>query len=103
MNRHFRTLAVGLLAIGAAALAGACSSSSPGAYGDACTVYSVDQACETGLDCRCRTNGCFCALACNDSTDCPNKYDQCVDGINPATNATGSFCFRFKADGGPLP
>jgi hypothetical protein len=103
MNRTFRTLAVGFVGLAAAVLTVACSSSSPGSYGDSCTVYSVDTACETGLDCRCRTNGCYCALACNDASDCPGQFDQCVDGTNPATNATGSFCFRFKADGGPLP
>jgi len=102
MKGTFRTLTAGLLGIAAVALAAACSSTT-GSYGDACTVYAVEASCDTGLDCRCRDNGCFCAIPCNDNSDCPGKYDKCVDGSNPATNAVGSFCFRFLADGGPLP
>jgi len=102
MNGTFRTLAMAVASVGALAMAAACSSPS-GSYGDACTVYAVEAPCDTGLECRCRDNGCFCAKPCTDNSDCPGKYDQCVDGSNPATNAVGSFCFRFLADGGPLP
>jgi hypothetical protein len=102
MNRTFRALAVGFLVLGSAFLPVACSSGTSGGYGDLCTVYSVDAPCTTGLDCRCRSNGCFCANQCLGKSDCPGKYDECVDGTNPATGSTGTYCFQFKADGGPL-
>jgi hypothetical protein len=66
-------------------------------------VYAVSAPCNSGLDCRCLLGvGCFCANACNGKADCPGKYDECVDGTDPATGSTGSYCFQFKADGGPL-
>jgi hypothetical protein len=112
MNRTFRTLAVGLLGLSAAVLAVACSSdSNPGNYGDACTIYSVGQACSGDLSCRCidqasvSATGCFCTQSCTVSANCPGKYDQCLLADDPSQNDVlpGNFCFQFLPDGGSLP
>jgi hypothetical protein len=106
MNRTLRTLAVGLLAVGAAAVAVACSSGdNPGNYGDACTVYSVGPACTGELLCRCQTQsseGCFCTESCVSANTCPNKYDQCLLADDPSQSDVNPapFCFAGLPDGG---
>ncbi len=113
MNRSFRTLLVVLLGAGAVALAAACSSSSgssPSAFGEACTVYSVSAPCTTGLLCRCALEvalpdgDCFCTYSCDSADTCPNDAGLCTPANDPSqpTEAAGLVCFSVTVDGGPL-
>jgi hypothetical protein len=114
MNRTFRTVLVLLAGASAAALAAACSSSSgspEASYGEACSVYTVGQACSGSLLCRCAlttyapdVNPCFCTYSCDSPDTCPNDAGSCLSADDPSqpTVENGYFCFNILPDGGPL-
>jgi hypothetical protein len=80
-------------------LAQASCSNSPATFGQSCSIYATDQACQKGLSCECETAGCYCVTSCDPlDAGCGTKA-ECVAGFRPAEGATGYFC--FPPDGGP--
>ena len=101
MNRSVR---IPLLSLGAAlllAVIGACGSSQS-QFGEACSVYTVDNNCESPNLCECRVGApyCVCTHRCAQNTDCP-AGSSCLPGQNPANGQQDNFC--FKADAGVTP
>jgi len=98
MNRSVR---IPLLSVGAAlmlAVIGACGSDLS-QYGEACSVYAVENDCEAPNQCQCLVNAphCVCTHRCEQDKDCPSG-SVCLTGQNPANNQQDLFC--FKGDGG---
>ena len=98
MNRSVR---IPLLSLGAALLLvviGACGSD-PSQFGEACSVYAVENDCASPNLCQCRVNApyCVCTRRCEQDKDCPGGT-VCLSGLNPANGQQDLFC--FKADAG---
>jgi hypothetical protein len=98
MNRSVR---IPLLSLGAAlllAVVGACGDSLS-QFGEACSVYAVENSCESPNNCQCRVGApyCVCTRRCELDKDCPSGT-VCLTGQNPANNQQDNFC--FKADAG---
>ena len=101
MNRSIR---IPLLSLGAAllvAVIGACGTDSS-QFGDACSVYAVQNDCASPNICECRVGSpyCVCTTRCVLDKDCPTGT-ACLGGQNPASGAQDTFC--FKADAGVTP
>jgi hypothetical protein len=97
MNRSIR---IPLLSLGAALLLaaiGACGNS-PGQFGEVCSVYTVENSCESPESCWCRIGqpSCICTHRCELDKDCPSGT-FCLAGQNPATNTQDLFCFKKDA------
>ena len=98
MNRSVR---IPLLSLGAAlilAVIGACGSDLS-QFGEVCSVYAVQNDCESPNLCECRVNAPYCACThrCQLDKDCPSGT-VCLGGQNPANGQQDNFC--FKADAG---
>jgi hypothetical protein len=97
MNRSVR---IPLLSLGAAlllAVIGACGDSLT-KFGEACSVYAVENSCESADVCQCRVGApyCVCSHRCELDKDCPSGT-VCLTGQNPATNQQDLFCFKKDA------
>src|SRR5215468_9082405 len=97
MNRSVR---IPLLALSGAlllAVIGACGDSKS-QFGDACSVYTVENDCESPNSCQCRVGApyCVCTHRCEQDSDCPSGT-VCLTGQNPATNKQDNFCFKKDA------
>jgi len=98
MNRSVR---IPLFSLGAAvmvAVIGACGSDKS-QFGEVCSVYAVENDCESPNLCECRVSApsCVCTHRCEENKDCPSGT-VCLTGQNPANNQQDLFC--FKADAG---
>lgn len=96
MNRSIR---IPLLSLGAAlllAVIGACGSSLS-QFGEACSVYAVQNDCASPNACFCRVGqNCVCTARCELDKDCP-AGTFCLAGQNPANNTQDLFCFKKDA------
>ena len=97
MNRSVR---IPLLSLGAALLLvviGACGSSLS-QFGEACSVYAVQNDCESPQLCQCRVGApyCVCTHRCAQDKDCP-AGTVCLPGQNPANGQQDNFCFTADA------
>ena len=91
-----------LLSLGAAvllAVIAACGTDTS-QFGEACSVYAVQNDCASPQSCWCRIGqpSCVCTHRCEQNTDCPSGT-VCLAGQNPATDTQDLFC--FKQDAGP--
>ena len=97
MNRSIR---IPLLSLGAALMVvviGACGSDIS-QFGEACSVYAVQNDCESPNLCQCRVGApdCVCTHRCEQDSDCP-KPSICLPGQNPANGQQDNFCFTADA------
>jgi hypothetical protein len=89
-----------LLSLGAAlllAVIAACGTDKS-KFGESCSVYAVENGCESPESCRCRIGqpSCVCTHRCELDKDCPTGT-FCLAGQNPATNTQDLFCFKKDA------
>ena len=99
MNRSIR---IPLLSLGAALVVvviGACGASLA-QFGETCSVYAVDNPCESPNICECQVGStCACTKRCAVDKDCPTGT-ACLVGQNPASNNEANL-YCFKPDAGP--
>jgi hypothetical protein len=101
MNRSIRIPLLSLGAVLLVAVIGACGSD-PSQFGEACSVYAVQNDCASPNLCQCLVGApyCVCTTRCDVDKDCPTGT-ACLPGQNPANGQQNNFC--FKADAGVTP